>query len=55
PNHVDMAVRSGAKGVDTGRMPSGVLGQSFDADNTPLEYKHVNGWSFQVNNLSTRF
>jgi hypothetical protein len=54
PSHIDMAVRTSPNGVNNGRMPSGVLGQSFDADSKPLEYKHVNGWSFEVNDLSSR-
>jgi len=51
PNHVDMAVRTPMKGVKNGRMPSGILGQSFDADDEPMLGKDVNGWSFEVNSL----
>jgi hypothetical protein len=54
PSHLDMGVRTPADGVGHGRMPSGVLGQSFDANNKPLEYKNVNGWNFEVNNLSSQ-
>ena len=49
---IDIGVKSGKNGFDNGHLPSGLLGQTFDADDTPISLDDFNPEIFRLNKLS---